>query len=102
MVRTQFLFAAHAAGVQAIDTIYADYKDEAGLRRSCDLARRQGFTGRIAIHPAQVDVINETFSPSTEDVAHARRVVEAFARSEERRIGKEGGSTCRSRWWPYH
>src|SRR3546814_17950211 len=64
MVRTQFLFAAHAAGVQAIDTIYAAYTDEAGLRRSCDLARRQGFTGRIAIPPAQVAVINETFSPS--------------------------------------
>jgi citrate lyase subunit beta/citryl-CoA lyase len=79
VVRTQFLFAAHAAGVQAIDTLYADYRDEAGLRRSCALARRQGFTGRIAIHPAQVDIINESFSPSPEDVAHARRVVDAFA-----------------------
>lgn len=79
VVRTQFLFAAHAAGVQAIDTLYADYRDEAGLRRSCDLARRQGFTGRIAIHPAQVDIINESFSPSAEDVAHARRIVDAFA-----------------------
>jgi len=79
IVRTQFLFAAHAASVQAIDTLYADYKDEAGLRHSCDLARRQGFTGRIAIHPAQVDIINESFSPSAENVAHARRVVDAFA-----------------------
>jgi citrate lyase subunit beta/citryl-CoA lyase len=79
IVRTQFLFAAHAARVQAIDTLYADYKDEAGLRRSCDLARRQGFTGRIAIHPAQVDAINESFSPSEADVTHARLVVEAFA-----------------------
>ncbi len=79
VVRTQFLFAAHAAGVQAIDTLYADYRDEAGLRRSCDLARRQGFTGRIAIHPAQVDIINESFSPSPEDVAEARRIIAAFA-----------------------
>jgi citrate lyase subunit beta / citryl-CoA lyase len=91
IVRTQFLFAAHAAGVQAIDTLYADYKDEGGLRRSCDLARRQGFTGRIAIHPAQVNVINESFSPSAEDVAQARRLVAAFAAAPDAgTIGLDG------------
>jgi len=79
IVRTQFLFAAHAAGVQAMDTLFADYRDDEGLRRSCELARRQGFTGRIAIHPAQVDIINESFSPSEADVAHAHRLVAAFA-----------------------
>jgi citrate lyase subunit beta/citryl-CoA lyase len=79
IVRSQFLFAAHAAGVQAIDTLYADYHDDEGLRRSCARARHQGFTGRIAIHPRQVDIINESFSPSEADVAHARRLVAAFA-----------------------
>src|SRR3546814_17117263 len=61
MVRTQFLFAAPAAGVPAIDTIYADYKDEPVLRRSCGLARGQGFNGLIAIHPAQVAVNTQHF-----------------------------------------
>lgn len=78
VVRAACLFAAHACGVQAIDTLYGDYKNPEGLRASCDLARRQGFTGRIAIHPEQVDIINEAFSPSEADVAHARRVVAAF------------------------
>lgn len=91
VVRTQFLFAAHAAGVQAIDTLYADYRDEEGLRRSCELARRQGFTGRIAIHPSQVEIINESFSPSEADVALARRLVAAFAAEPDAgTIGLEG------------
>jgi citrate lyase subunit beta/citryl-CoA lyase len=78
MVRSLCLLAAHAANVQAIDTLYGDYRDEAGLRRSCAIARRQGFTGRIAIHPDQVQAINESFSPSPDEVAHARRVIAAF------------------------
>lgn len=79
IVRANCLFAAKSAQVQAIDTLYADYKDPDGLRRSCVLACQQGFTGRIAIHPEQVDIINECFSPSEADVAHAQRVVDAFA-----------------------
>jgi citrate lyase subunit beta/citryl-CoA lyase len=79
MVRSACLLAAHAAGVEAIDTLYADYRDPEGLRASCALARQQGFTGRIAIHPDQVDIINESFSPSEADVAHAKRVLAAFA-----------------------
>lgn len=79
IVRANCLFAAHAARVQAIDTLYANFRDLEGLQASCDIARRQGFTGRIAIHPAQVDIINAAFSPSDHDVAHARRVVDAFA-----------------------
>jgi citrate lyase subunit beta/citryl-CoA lyase len=78
MVRSLCLLAAHAANVQAIDTLYGDYRDESGLRRSCAIARRQGFTGRIAIHPDQVQAINESFSPSPDEVAHARRVIAAF------------------------
>jgi citrate lyase subunit beta/citryl-CoA lyase len=73
------LFGAHAAGVAAIDTLHADFRDQAGLRASCTEARRDGFTGKLAIHPDQVAVINECFLPSAAEVAQARRVVALFA-----------------------
>ncbi len=73
------LCAAAAAGVPAIDTLYADFRDPAGLAASCGVARRRGFRGRIAIHPDQVEIINAAFSPSEAELAHARRVVAAFA-----------------------
>ncbi len=79
VARAQCLFAASAARVPAIDTIHADFRNEAGLRRQANEARRDGFSGMMAIHPAQVDVINECFTPSSEEVTHARRIVEAFA-----------------------
>ena len=79
MVRSLTLLAAKACGVEAIDTVYPDYKNLAGLRASCVASRREGFTGCFAIHPDQVDVVNEAFSPSAEDVAYAERVVAAFA-----------------------
>lgn len=77
------LCAAAAAGVPAIDTLYGDFRDAAGLSASCAVSRRRGFAGRIAIHPDQVAVINEAFSPSEDDLAHARRVVEAFAQQPD-------------------
>jgi citrate lyase subunit beta/citryl-CoA lyase len=73
------LCAAAAAGVPAIDTLYGDFRDAAGLAASCAVSRRRGFRGRIAIHPDQVAAINEAFSPSADELAHARRIVEAFA-----------------------
>jgi citrate lyase subunit beta / citryl-CoA lyase len=79
VARSQCLFAASAAGVAPIETLYADFRDLAALESDCRRARRDGFTGRIAIHPAQVDTINRCFTPSVEEVAHARRIVEAFA-----------------------
>jgi citrate lyase subunit beta/citryl-CoA lyase len=79
VARAQCLFAAGAAGVAALDTLYGDFKDEKGLADSCRIARRDGFVGKIAIHPAQVATINECFTPSETDLAHARRVVAAFA-----------------------
>ncbi len=79
LARAFCLFAASAAGVPAIDTLYADFRDAAGLRASCDMARRDGFSGKLAIHPAQVDVINQAFTPSADEIAHAQRVVAAFA-----------------------
>lgn len=76
--RVSTLLAAKASGVQAIDTLYVDFRDDAGLAASCVAAAAEGFTGRIAIHPAQVDIINRAFAPSAEAVEHARRVVAAF------------------------
>jgi len=79
VARAQCLFAAGAAGVQALDTLYGDFRDQKGLAESCGIARRDGFVGRIAIHPDQIATINQCFTPSDADLAHARRVVAAFA-----------------------
>lgn len=81
LVRSLTLLAARAAGVAAIETLYVDFKDEAGLLASSREARAEGFTGRIAIHPAQVAAINAAFTPSDEEVAFARRVIDAFAQA---------------------
>jgi citrate lyase subunit beta/citryl-CoA lyase len=79
VARSLCLFAAAAAGVTPIETLYSDFRDTAGLEADCRRARRDGFLGRIAIHPDQVEVINRCFSPSDEDLAEARKVVAAFA-----------------------
>jgi citrate lyase subunit beta/citryl-CoA lyase len=78
LVRSLCLFGAHAAGVEAIDTIFADFRDLAGLEKSCAEARRDGFSGKLAIHPDQVEVINRAFTPSEAEVAAARRIVDLF------------------------
>lgn len=79
MVRALTLFGAHAAGVPAIETVYPDFRDLEGLAAYAARGRRDGFTGMMAIHPAQVPVINAAFSPSEAEVAHARAVVALFA-----------------------
>jgi citrate lyase subunit beta/citryl-CoA lyase len=79
VVRSQMLLAAKAAGVEAIDTLHADFRDAAGLARTSAEAVREGFSGRQAIHPDQVGPINAAFTPSADDIAHARAVVAAFA-----------------------
>jgi citrate lyase subunit beta/citryl-CoA lyase len=79
--RTQCLFGASAAEVLAIDTIHADFRDLEGLERECRRSRRDGFLGRMAIHPDQVATINRCYAPSEAEIAHARRIVEAFAAS---------------------
>ena len=78
LARSLTLLAAHATGVAAIETLYVDFRDEEGLRASCRTARAEGFSGRLAIHPAQVAPINESFTPSERELEHARRVVAAF------------------------
>lgn len=79
IARALTLFAAHAAGVAAIDTVFPAIKDETGLAAYATRARRDGFTGMMAIHPSQVEAINAAFTPSTEDVARAQAIVDAFA-----------------------
>lgn len=79
LARTLCLAGAAAAGVPAIDTVYVDFRNDAGLRRECEDARRDGFAAKMAIHPAQVAVINDVFTPSAEAVVHAQSIVAAFA-----------------------
>jgi citrate lyase subunit beta/citryl-CoA lyase len=78
LARSLCLAGAVAAGVQPIDGIFADFRDLKGLKRDTEAARRDGFTGKLAIHPGQVDVINAAFTPSSEEVAHAAEIVAAF------------------------
>ena len=78
LARSLCLAGAVAAGVQPVDGVYADFRDEDGLRREAEAAAHEGFTGKLAIHPAQVAVINAAFTPSDDDVAHARAIVAAF------------------------
>lgn len=78
-VRALALFAAHAAGVPAIETVYPAFRDTEGLERYCARGRRDGFSAMMAIHPAQVEVINRAFAPTAEEIAHAEAVVAAFA-----------------------
>lgn len=73
------LAAAASAGVPPIDTLHVDFRDAEGLAATCRTSRRRGFRGRIAIHPDQVEPINAAYSPSQAELAHARRIVDAFA-----------------------
>jgi citrate lyase subunit beta/citryl-CoA lyase len=78
LARALTLLAASAAEVPAIDTVFPDFRDESAFRRECIAAERDGFTAKMAIHPAQVAVINDVFTPSAEAVARSAAIVEAF------------------------
>ena len=78
LARSLCLAGASAAGVQAVDGVFADFRDEEGLRRETEAAAREGFTGKLAIHPAQVAVINAAFTPTPAEVEQARAIVAAF------------------------
>jgi citrate lyase subunit beta/citryl-CoA lyase len=78
IVRTLCLLAAKAAGVDAIETLHANFRDAAGLERAARAAQREGFSGMLAIHPDQVEAVNAAFTPSQADIEHARKVVAAF------------------------
>ncbi|MFZ0422023.1 MAG: CoA ester lyase [Xanthobacteraceae bacterium] len=79
LARALCLAGAASAQVPAIDTVFVDFRDSDGFRGECEEASRDGFLGKMAIHPAQVPIINEVFTPSAKAVEHARAVVEAFA-----------------------
>ena len=79
LARALCLAGAAAAGVPAIDTVYIDFRDSEGLRSDCNAARRDGFSAKMAIHPAQVPIINEVFTPTAQAIAQAKAIVEAFA-----------------------
>jgi citrate lyase subunit beta / citryl-CoA lyase len=78
MVRALTLFAAHAAGTLAIDTVFPSFKDEAGLAAYVARAARDGFAGMMAIHPAQVAIINAGFTPTPQQIDEAQAIVDAF------------------------
>jgi len=79
LARALCLAGAAAAAVPAIDTVYVDFRDEKGFGRECEDAVRDGFLGKMAIHPAQVPIINEVFTPSPASLARAQAIVDAFA-----------------------
>ena len=76
--RTMTLLSATAAGVQPIDTVYVDFNDMAGFLAECEMVAWMGFTGKISIHPNQIDPINDAFTPSAADVNEANELLEAF------------------------
>lgn len=79
LARSLCLLGAAAAGVAAVETIHGDFRDDAGLRKRAAQVRRAGYRGMLAIHPAQVDVINEAFTPAAEELAAAQEIVDLFA-----------------------
>ncbi len=81
IVRSQTLLSAKASGVQAIDTLYSDFRDKDGLRKYARAAFEEGFTGMLAIHPAQVEIINKCFMPTAAQIARAQKIIEAFAQN---------------------
>ncbi len=83
LTRSLCLMAAGASGVPAIDTAFTDFRDTPGLVASCREARRDGFAGKIAIHPGQLESIHAEFTPDAQQIAHAQAVVAAFAASPE-------------------
>ena len=78
MARSMCLVAAAAAGVAAVDTVYTNFKDVQGLKRYAANARRDGFSGMLAIHPAQVEHINKAFMPTAAEIENAERIIELF------------------------
>jgi citrate lyase subunit beta/citryl-CoA lyase len=91
LARTLCLAGAVAAGAQPVDGVFADFKDEKGLRAEAEAARREGFTGKLAIHPAQVPVINAAITPSSEEVSQAEEIVAAFEAHPDAGVLSVGG-----------
>jgi malyl-CoA/(S)-citramalyl-CoA lyase len=86
---SRMVMAAKAAGLVAVDAPFGDFKDETGLKKSCQQAASLGYDGKWAIHPAQLDTINETFTPSAEDISRAQIILKAY---EEVKASGEGAT----------
>ena len=91
LARSLCLAGAVAAGVQPVDGVFTDVKDEKGLKAEAEAASREGFTGKLAIHPAQVPVINAAFTPSRAEVKHAEAIVAAFEAEPNAGVLSVGG-----------
>jgi citrate lyase subunit beta / citryl-CoA lyase len=91
LARSLCLAGAVAAGVQPVDGVFADFRDDEGLRAEAEAARREGFTGKLAIHPAQVPIINAAFTPSDDEVRHAGEIVAAFEAQPNAGVLSVGG-----------
>ncbi|MEA1072907.1 CoA ester lyase [Sphingomonas sp. LY160] len=91
MARSLCLAGAVAAGVQPIDGVFADFRDEEGLLAEARAAAREGFTGKLAIHPAQVGPINAAFTPTDEELAHAMAIIDAFSAQPDAGVLSVGG-----------
>ncbi len=81
--RNMVLLSAVAGGVQPVDTVYVDFNDSEGLIEDCQEAAWMGYTGKITIHPNQIEIVNAAFSPSPEEIDEAERLIEAFAEAEK-------------------
>ncbi|HXG82332.1 MAG TPA: CoA ester lyase [Sphingomicrobium sp.] len=91
LARSLCLAGARAAGVQPVDGVFADFRDEAGLIEESRAAAAEGFTGKLAIHPAQVGPINAAFTPSQAEIDHARAIVDAFEADPDAGVLSVGG-----------
>src|SRR5882757_11218273 len=91
LARSLCLFAAAAAETTAIETVYVDFRNLDGLRRDTEDARRDGFSGRLAIHPSQVPVINDVFTPTPDAIAKAQAIMAAFSATPEAGVVAIGG-----------
>ena len=91
LARSLCLAGAVAAGVQPVDGVFADFRDAQGLRTEAEAARREGFTGKLAIHPDQVPIINAAFSPSADEIRHAEEIVAAFEAHPDAGVLSVGG-----------
>jgi citrate lyase subunit beta/citryl-CoA lyase len=90
LARNLCLMAARAAGVVPIDAVYTNFRDEEGLRKEADVARRDGFSAKVAIHPSQVDIINRCFTPTDDERRWAERVIAAFAAGAKGAVQLDG------------
>jgi citrate lyase subunit beta/citryl-CoA lyase len=91
LARDLCLYTAVAAGVQPIDTVFANFRDTAGFERECHEAARDGFTAKMAIHPDQVEPINRAFTPSADEISRARTIVGLFAANPDAGVISHGG-----------